>query len=69
MTLRRRSLPASGTRVKPVRRTRAIWARRSGLIAPTRSEGREMEVCMGARRSIMRGTRPFKGLIIGDAKR
>jgi hypothetical protein len=43
ITRRRRSLPASGARVKPVLRTRLIWSMMAGLSVPTRIDGMATE--------------------------
>ena len=52
ITRRRRSVPASGARVRPVRRTRLIWAMISGVRVSARSDGSDMATWAGDNRSM-----------------
>ena len=52
ITRRRRSVPASGARVTPVRRTRFSCARISGVRVSARSDGSDTATCLPSSRSM-----------------
>ena len=69
ITVRRRQVPASGAKVRPVRRARWIWVAIPTVKASTRRLGSETEICPHPSSSMAEATTssmPLKSAVLNE---